>query len=75
MNHQKSHPTNPMAQRDPINAPLTPWDPVLLVNILSSFSQKFPRGHIMYWNCIWFSKPNSSKPWVSEWSISLEGGW
>ena len=28
MNHQKSHQTNPMAQRDPIDAPLTPWDPV-----------------------------------------------
>ena len=28
MNHQKSHPTNPMAQRDPIDAPLTPWDPL-----------------------------------------------
>ena len=24
MNHQKSHQTNPMAQRDPIDAPLTP---------------------------------------------------
>ena len=28
MNHQKSHQTNLMAQRDPIDAPLTPWDPV-----------------------------------------------
>ena len=28
MDHQKSHQTNPMAQRDPIDAPLTPWDPV-----------------------------------------------
>ena len=28
MNHQKSHQTNPMAQREPIDAPLTPWDPV-----------------------------------------------
>ena len=28
MNNQKSHQTNPMAQRDPIDAPLTPWDPV-----------------------------------------------
>ena len=28
MNHQKSHQTNQMAQRDPIDAPLTPWDPV-----------------------------------------------
>ena len=28
MTHQKSHQTNPMAQRDPIDAPLTPWVPV-----------------------------------------------
>ena len=28
MDHQKSHKTNPMAQRDHIDAPLTQWDPI-----------------------------------------------
>ena len=28
MNHQKSNQTNQMAQRDPIDVPLTPWNPI-----------------------------------------------
>ena len=28
MNHEKTHQTNPMAQWDPLDALVTPWDPL-----------------------------------------------